>query len=332
MRQLILMFVVLAIVSGCNVVDSNIGEIDIFAYKTMNKFGDSTYFSDIASVQAYGNSFYFSDYVNSRIVKTDKDLNFIKSIGHYGEGPGEFIGASELFIRGPNLYVFDDGNNKLHLLKNDEWIKSIKIPSYGPFLERFFVSNEEHVFYSFFDYLSHIYIIDTIGNVLADNVINRESFWNNEELVRSSCHLFETGDSTYLVIPIDEPVIYLYNKNDNIVSQNDISEISLLKEPISVLRDENLISSKNTINILFYDAYFDNGSLYLLNLSILNKEEKCFNSILKFNVNEKTIDFVNSYRLHSNSNGSWYNSIAVCNDTLVAFEFQTSEIQLFHLK
>lgn len=74
---------------------------------------------DVA-VAANGDIFVADGHVNSRIVKFDKDGNFIKAWGKRGEGPGEFNLPHTLVIdsRG-RLLVGDRSNNRIQIFDQD---------------------------------------------------------------------------------------------------------------------------------------------------------------------------------------------------------------------
>jgi hypothetical protein len=73
-----------------------------------------------------GNSFVSDGYVNSRVVKYDKDGRFVKAVGTRGFGPSEFNTPHAITsdARG-NIYVGDRGNARVQVFDNDLTLRAI---------------------------------------------------------------------------------------------------------------------------------------------------------------------------------------------------------------
>ena len=313
--------------------NSNRDPVIITPINSINVFGDSTYFSSIFSIETGANSYYFSDYTNSRIVKTNKNLNYLLSLGSHGEGPNEFNGTAEFLLIDSNLYAFDAGNLRMNIYNNDKWIRAIKVPTYGPFMERFYVNEHDSLIaYARLGGSTNIIKMDLNGQLIEIDRMQYNSYWNKQRKVKSAAHIIETSNNRILLIPLDEPTIFVYNTNWVLVNKIMLDDIFILNDPISNLQSVYHTLAHNTTSIIFYDAYMDEGdNLYLLTYCINSKKEKEFNILMKFSTSSDSITYDHSYKLTSENNGDWYNAIAVSNDTLVAFEYSTSEIQLFSL-
>ncbi len=307
--------------------------ITIIPFETIDRFSDTTYFNNIGSIQISNNYYYFSDYSNSRIVKTNNDLTSAQSIGGYGEGPNEFKGVSEIFITNDNLYAFDDGNGRVHVYLNDMWVRSIKVPTYGPFLDRFIVDvNDSIIVYAIQGQSTNIIIMDLVGKIVNQEYIQESSQWDNQTFVRSSAHILKTKARDFIVIPLDQPKLFIYNNNWILKRVVNLENYPILSDQLSIMRLEYPKLSYNTTIILFDDAYLDEkNNLYLLTYDINSNQDKEFNIIMKFVVEDDSIIYQHSYKLISENKGGWYSAFAVYNDTLVAAENSTSEIQLFNL-
>ncbi len=73
---------------------------------------------------------YVLDSGNHRIQKFDKNLNFVRTIGRFGQGPGEFMTPSVIGIDpDENINVYDSGNGRIDVLSPDgEYLRSISKP------------------------------------------------------------------------------------------------------------------------------------------------------------------------------------------------------------
>jgi len=332
MRYLPLFVCILFICLSCNK-DTNKTLKKITTFKSIDKFSDSTYFSYITSILADHEYYYFSDMTNSRIVITNKKLEVKIGIGSYGEGPNEFVGAAEIFKSGNWIYAFDDGNRRLHFYENNKWIKAITPPTYGPYLERFSVDNQDTIIiYSSQGKSTNIIVMDMDGQNIIKHSITTESYWNKQRKIKASSHVLSTNDNYYLVIPLDEPIILVYDSLWKLYNSVNLANNPILERPISSIRAKYFSLPPNTTCILFDDVFLDEkGYLYLLTYCINDKQDKEFNIVMKYAVTPDSISYCHSYKLESPNMGEWYNSIAVYNDTMVAFEHQHSEIHLFSL-
>lgn len=91
---------------------------------------DSFFIGDIRSVKVLKNRIYLSDNSTSNIKVFDKNMNYIKSIGRYGEGPGEFPKAPRLSANRDTLYAFINNKQKLFPInENGEFGETINIVS-----------------------------------------------------------------------------------------------------------------------------------------------------------------------------------------------------------
>jgi hypothetical protein len=71
---------------------------------------------------------YISDNYNHRIIMTDLDFNFIRSVGSKGTEYSKFHGPYDICLISNNLYICDFNNNRIQIYsKNLELIKSVKL-------------------------------------------------------------------------------------------------------------------------------------------------------------------------------------------------------------
>ena len=77
---------------------------------------------------AAGNSFVSDGYNNKRVVKIDKNGNFVKAFGSRGRGPGQFEDVHTIQVdHAGNVYVGDRSNKRLNVFDNDGTFKTAYI-------------------------------------------------------------------------------------------------------------------------------------------------------------------------------------------------------------
>ena len=78
------------------------------------------------SFDAQGNIFVSDGYVNSRVVKFDKNGRFVKAVGTPGSGPSQFNTPHAIASDAHgNIYVGDRGNARVQVLDNDLTLRAI---------------------------------------------------------------------------------------------------------------------------------------------------------------------------------------------------------------
>lgn len=116
---------------------------------------------------AAGNSFIADGYGNSRVVKFDKDGNWVKAWGQRGTGPGEFHTVHTIATDAKgNVYVGDRENNRIQVFDND-----------GKFLKQWtqagapwaicITPGPKQVLYTSDSNQGRIYKMDLDGNILG---------------------------------------------------------------------------------------------------------------------------------------------------------------------
>lgn len=306
--------------------------ISIYPTKVINRFSDSTYFSNVTSITATDNAYFFSDMKNSRIVKTNHKLEVINSIGRFGEGPDEFVEAAEIYTNNNELYVFDEGNIRINYYKNDIWVNRTKVPYFGPFLERFYIEDDSLIVNSSKNESSFIYKFNFQGEIVDEYYFKEPSLWDNQTMIRAASHLFRDLNYHTIAIPINEPIVLMIDSSWNYHLSFSLANNPALRAQIIYMKNEYFKLAYNTTSILFEDACLDdNNNLFLLSYHLDYLNERHYNIVLRYKIYDNNIHYLKSYKLLNNSGGDWYNSFVVKNDTLVAFEYQNCEIHQFLL-
>jgi DNA-binding beta-propeller fold protein YncE len=80
-------------------------------------------------VLSYNDEYFVLDYKMSRILIYDRDMNFKRSIGSVGAGPGEFFHPDDFAIGGNLIYVYDAGNDRIQVLDaSGRFINQFRVP------------------------------------------------------------------------------------------------------------------------------------------------------------------------------------------------------------
>ena len=89
---------------------------------TPPKPADDGLFRQVTDVtwDAAGDTFISDGYINSRVAKVDKEGNWIKSWGEFGDKPGQFNTPHSIATDASgNVYVADRGNRRIQVFDND---------------------------------------------------------------------------------------------------------------------------------------------------------------------------------------------------------------------
>jgi len=73
-------------------------------------------------------TFYVCDFSANQIFKFSEDGSYIKTIGNFGQGPGEFIKPNGLYYFNGKLVISEKGNMRVNIFDNeDRFLRSFKI-------------------------------------------------------------------------------------------------------------------------------------------------------------------------------------------------------------
>jgi DNA-binding beta-propeller fold protein YncE len=131
-----------------------------FAHRLFNRPTDVAW-------DAAGNSFVSDGYGNSRVVKFDKDGNWVKEWGKRGSGPGEFHTLHSIATdEKGNVYVGDRENNRIQVFDGEgnflkEWTNA------GAPWAICITPGQKQVLYTSDSVTGRIYKMDLDGNILG---------------------------------------------------------------------------------------------------------------------------------------------------------------------
>ena len=75
---------------------------------------------------------FLSDYLNRRIIMTDLQINFLKSIGSFGAEINQFDGPNDLCLLNNNLYVCDYNNKRIQVYNTELIYSQSLMVNYHP--------------------------------------------------------------------------------------------------------------------------------------------------------------------------------------------------------
>jgi hypothetical protein len=289
-----------------NVVLTKVTETDMF--------GDSTYFSQIMSM-FWAETIYIPDYKRDQIIEVDTMNQVINTIGSRGSGPGELLGASNLFVKNDTIYIINESKQCFEIFDKTQYIGSIRSP--GLFGDRRFSVVDGNIICASLSEHHSLKIINTrkdsvffFGNLSErGKKYNGKHIWTDERFIYAISEL--------------EPIIDRYLFNGEFVDKYDFRNI----EPIKTLMtysDRNL--PQNSYRVLVPDVYMYKDLLYLLIVTRDGDKSNC-NTLLVINV--KKMEAVKLITL--NERGSWFESFCVKDNILIAFNLPKASLLKFQL-
>lgn len=242
----------------------NISVREIKPFRFIESVRDSLYLSSVEDIAYVPNRGFFISLIKERmLVHLDENLNFIKTIGRSGEGPGELSFPSELVYNADSLYVKNSRSIEVFTL-DGEYIRTIHIP-----INIFGFGTDGHFLYiSTHAGENPLFKFDLNGRKIS-------SF--GEQHKPSKTNYFRRLNYRYVAVDnrkeiiaalTTEPVFEKYSDTGRLIQKIDIREIPIIKDRYVITRSKNEEHEKKNefrmVNIL-YDGYacFRDGKLYL---------------------------------------------------------------------
>ncbi len=119
------------------------------------------------------------DRKKKRVLKYDKRGKFVKYIGRIGQGPGEYVSPSKLYVGNKKLYVYDQKTRRIHIYKEmGSYLRSMNIQHYPDFYSDFYVNEKDEVYeiWEKYSLRSREKVFGKLSNGKIENikVLNRE--------------------------------------------------------------------------------------------------------------------------------------------------------------
>lgn len=277
----------------------------------IDQLDDSSYLSDVRSIFLEG-YLYVTDYDRDQIIILTPEGSLIKYLGAKGKGPGEFTGASNIFIHSDTLWVYNDGKRSFEVFNFSGHLQTVRLPDNLDYPSNYkFFFNENRLFlasvssgHSICSFDVSTFSVKQFGDLVKFDT-------DKHTRIRNFRHLFGTDD--YLLAVSDNmPVIEIYDYSGAKLEMFNYSEVSLVRKRLEVFRREN--EDPNGYGLLVQDASFEDGKLFLLLYTNKGNRISC-NDVLVIDLSEKHMDIKQLLNLGE----SWYQSICASNGYLYAF-------------
>jgi hypothetical protein len=314
--------------NSCNK-DTGFEKIDLHPSLVISQLSDSSYFKDIYFMNYYKNSIYASDNYNGRILRLDKNLNLISSIGNSGQGPGEFVelGCTEVF--NDTLYAIDSQRMSLFSLDGKLINTYNNVNANKATFNKFCVDNGGSFYFNS--------VLDN-GPVVKYDKFMTEKFafgdWNElqntEYKVASNQFDILFFQDKVLSINQEQPQFNFYDKNGTLLSSDYIND-EIFSSRLNFRKSEhekNIANKKKTYK-LFSSVTTYKNKIFLLYIDH-NKENgrPLCNKIVELMYEDNILKINKVYQLED----SWYSSICCTSDGLICYDATTTELSLCKLK
>lgn len=251
--------------------------------------------------------FYIADYQTTQLIVADKDLNLVKTIGEYGEGPEYFLGLSQFFIQDSDYYISDDRKKVIQLFSNDEYIKQIKFPKSviprSP--TRFFVKDKIIYFPDYSD--------NSISCFDENSILKNKITFFPEENKQQPPLLLRTNSDYFIAVGTDVPRVGLYSFEGELISGYNLKDIPIIKSKIEHIKT----LPSGSVYILFKDGYYSDDKLFLL----------FYDYIISFDLINREMELKNIYKLES----LFYQKFCIQDNNLFAFEGASGGIDIYNI-
>lgn len=172
---------------------------------------DESLIREVSKIRIYKNSIYILDARNKRLLQFDEEGNFVRSIAHFGEGPGEYRSLVDFQIKDEKLYLLDKYGAQLLVYDlNDQLLSAEPIAKAEGFdihskgyalnlgLGTADGSDHEH-YYSYSSYTQGAYV-----NHAAP--YNRHALGLSFSLSEGANTFYHYYDSTYTFFPFNDTI------------------------------------------------------------------------------------------------------------------------------
>ncbi|MEM8485733.1 MAG: 6-bladed beta-propeller [Bacteroidota bacterium] len=299
----------------------------MYPEETVVELSDSTFLTQVGDIKFYDERYYISDYSNNRLLILDQNLKVIKSLGSPGRGPGENLGVGSSRIYKDTLYVYDDGNSRIHKYSvvSNEYLSSVSVPfrySYG-----FDIYND--AFYSSQRNSEHPMAKVTLGGREDKGFGKISPMISNDSEARTNRlnarEVFIRPDGEVVSLFKFQPLVELYSKDLEMKSRLDLSDGYFMKDFYKFILSEY----RNGIDQRMAFITFRSASEYEGNLHVLfHKKDKFSDTALVLN-----IDAMQVYKLlnFKNSNGDrvYGTAINVSSNGILVFDGSKAELHRY---
>jgi hypothetical protein len=250
----------------------------------ITQFNDSTFFGRIQDIEVSSNGILLSDQGTNQIHVIDRNLNYIKSFGQSGSGPGEIKGVSNIGAFNKKIFVHDLTNGKI--LKYDRDNKFVEQFKINITSSEFGVSEDKVVGFSSSNSPKHPLSFIDLYDSLSIEDFGIES---SPEMDNPSQHVLVSDNYIISAYEMNGLIINTYNLKGDFLATTDFSNHPNLKVWFNNLNIQSMIAA-STANVryaqgIFYDAVYFQNRLYLNLPNIGGRPEKRKSVILECKMN-----------------------------------------------
>lgn len=316
---LLLIFSICFIFCSCKKQKNIIENFSLKNDTTINQLSDTSFIWDVRSMH-FDKYLYLTDYKRDQIIVLDNKGNFIRSIGTKGQGPGEFLGASHLFVINDTIFVANDGKRCIEMYKDYKYLRTINLPKNINLSSeyRFFYKNEK-IYLTSLSASNSIASFDINTGLIKYLGKSVEFGTAKQTEIRNKRHLFSFKN--FLIAVSDNmPIVEKYDLAGNLLESFDYSDIQEVDHVLNYFKKND--EEQNSYYQLVTDAYLNNNNLYILLLTVKNNTVFS-NTVLTIDVNTK---------MHTqeicNIGKGWFSSIGIEDDSMWAFNQEKGLIHL----
>jgi hypothetical protein len=209
----------------------------------------------------YEDTVYVVDQKEHRIVVFDRELNYLDTIGRYGQGPGEFsYPAGIAFDREGNIYICDLGNLRVQVLdRNRNVISSFKC-RFNDSRQEIAVDSRGRIFLNLPLRGSLITVFNRQGEVIGQF---GEMYSNSVERVRAQLNLvrltLDQEDNLYCAFQ-EFPVLRKYDAAFHLVYTRKYPQLPGIVEKTAIVEKKKEESKKKKLAVHIYKKLLTNLS------------------------------------------------------------------------
>lgn len=271
---------------------------------SLNQWGDNSHFIDLRSLVIYESNVYMVDYELNKVFVIDHDGGLSSIIGSMGRGPGELLGAIQIYKKTDTLYVLSASTNKLEVFNLGQHKRSIDLSgidarNYGG---RFSVDSQI-IYMSYPHAQGSLSAISMEGKLESFFGIMKKFSTERQTLFQNHRAVFNHNNSI-VAVPYSLPYVERYNRKGELTDKFSYESIPFLEERIQEAKMN--LYKENFVSNYVSDVYISGDLLYLL--MVHTENEKVYsNKII-------VVDLApNSMRVKEvlNLGPDWHNSLAV---------------------
>lgn len=324
-KYIYLLLLSFSILLSCNENNSKLPLHKLTVELSINRFSDSTFFSDIRSLYYHDGKFFATDNVRDNIFLLNSQLELEITLGNTGRGPGELLGASDLFLYHDSIFVLNDYNRTFEIFNRDGHLKTIRLPHQIVGLHsgyRFCVKNGKII-------LSNPNVSTSISkfSYTSDSIFcfgNLKVFRTEKETqVKNNRHL-QMIEEEIIALPDCHPNIEIYNQSGELLVNYEFRNIDLINELLQFTENQN--SAPNSYYRLFQDLYVYNNQIFILTLSLNKNGRIQCNKIIQFEMTKNNIIPKKIFDLGD----GWFGPFCVTGEKILAFNSRTAELILYN--